>query len=210
MVYTGDKGHELFTSNTWRRLFEIRASLVREFILEFLSTCRMSDTEMGLDVADTLCFQLGEAGFGAYWQYSERVIPEKGDHRDYWMEISSDRDFLGPAPLMGQAPEKVTGVDLFYFHSMNKGLLTSPYFGLVSDPRLKGLSVVTSELHLIDLHELGRINIYLRVGDTWAWVASGPERQPDAAAGALGVTKDAPAVDEGAQADPAPVQAPQP
>ncbi|GJY39999.1 hypothetical protein Tco_0426363 [Tanacetum coccineum] len=26
---------------------------------QFLSTCRMSDTEMGLDVADTLCFQLG-------------------------------------------------------------------------------------------------------------------------------------------------------
>ncbi|GKG34831.1 hypothetical protein Tco_0437527, partial [Tanacetum coccineum] len=63
---------------------------------------RMSDTEMGLDVADTLCFQLGRArrrmtwrqfilsfclhseeemaepGFGAYWSSSERVIPDKG------------------------------------------------------------------------------------------------------------------------------------
>ncbi|GJW93571.1 hypothetical protein Tco_0173243 [Tanacetum coccineum] len=144
MVYTGDEGQELFTSNAWRRLFEIRAPLVRELILESLSTCRMSDTEMGLDVADTLCFQLGA------------------------------------------------------------------HFGLVSDPRLRGLSVVTSELHLIDLHKLGMINICLRVGDTWAWIASGPERQSDVAAGALGVTKDAPAVDEGAQADPAPVQTPQP
>ncbi|GJX49733.1 hypothetical protein Tco_0276578 [Tanacetum coccineum] len=143
-VYTGDEGAGLFTSNAWRRLFEIRAPLVRELILESLSTCRMSDTEMGLDVADTLCFQLGA------------------------------------------------------------------HFGLVSDPRLRGLSVVTSELHLIDLHKLGMINICLRVGDTWAWIASGPERQSDAAAGALGVTKDAPAVDEGAQADPAPVQTPQP
>ncbi|GKC48366.1 hypothetical protein Tco_1066088, partial [Tanacetum coccineum] len=67
------------------------------------SGTRMSDTEMGLDVADTLCFQLGgarrrmtwrqfilalglhteeemaEAGFGAYWHGSERVIPDKGD-----------------------------------------------------------------------------------------------------------------------------------
>ncbi|GKD52102.1 hypothetical protein Tco_1281078, partial [Tanacetum coccineum] len=93
-----DKGQELFTSHAWRRLFEIRAPLVKEFILEFLSTCRMSDMEMGLDVADTLCFQLGEAGFRAYWQGSERVIPDKGDLRDYWMEISFDRDFLGPAP----------------------------------------------------------------------------------------------------------------
>nr|GEU79214.1 hypothetical protein [Tanacetum cinerariifolium] len=35
---------------------------------------------------------------GAYWSGSERVILDKGDLRDYWMDISSDRDFLGPAP----------------------------------------------------------------------------------------------------------------
>ncbi|GJS80695.1 hypothetical protein Tco_0730576 [Tanacetum coccineum] len=121
MVYAGDDGEALFTSHAWRRLFEVSGLLVREFILEFLSTCRMSDTEMGLDVVDTLCFQLGgvrrrmtwrqfilalglhskeeiaEPGFGAYWTGSERVIPDKGDLRDYWMEMSSDRDFLGPA-----------------------------------------------------------------------------------------------------------------
>ncbi|GKC34839.1 hypothetical protein Tco_1047223, partial [Tanacetum coccineum] len=38
----------------------------------------------------------------------------------------------------------------------------------------------------------------------------GPERQPDATAGALGVAHDAPIVDEGGQADQAPVQAPPP
>nr|GFB37910.1 hypothetical protein [Tanacetum cinerariifolium] len=105
-----------------RRLFGIRAPLGREFILEFLSTFWMSDTEMGLDAADTLCFQLGgvrrrmtwrqfilalglhieqemaEAGFGAYWDGNDRVIPDKGDLRDYWTEISSGRDFLGLAP----------------------------------------------------------------------------------------------------------------
>ncbi|GJT43733.1 hypothetical protein Tco_0952448 [Tanacetum coccineum] len=139
MVYTGDEGHELFTSHAWRRLFEIRAPLVREFILEFLSTCRMSDTEMGLDVDDTLS-----------------------------------------------------------------------HFGLVSDQRLRGLSMVTHELPLIDLHELGRLNICVRVGDTWAWLALRPERQPDAAAGAPTAAEDAPAFDKGAQADPAPVHAPQP
>nr|GEU56614.1 hypothetical protein [Tanacetum cinerariifolium] len=53
MVYFGE-GQQVFGSHAWRKLFEIRAPLVREFILEFLSTCRMSDTEMGLDVADTL------------------------------------------------------------------------------------------------------------------------------------------------------------
>ncbi|GKB95675.1 hypothetical protein Tco_0981812 [Tanacetum coccineum] len=38
----------------------------------------------------------------------------------------------------------------------------------------------------------------------WAWVALGPERQPNVAAGTPGATKDAPAADEGAHADPAP------
>ncbi|GJZ25979.1 hypothetical protein Tco_0570232 [Tanacetum coccineum] len=47
MVYFGE-GEQVFMSQAWRRLFRIRAPLVCEFILEFLSTCRMSDTEMGL------------------------------------------------------------------------------------------------------------------------------------------------------------------
>ncbi|GJU19874.1 hypothetical protein Tco_1153216 [Tanacetum coccineum] len=51
----------LFTSHAWRRLLWFRGRWVREFMLEFFSTCRMSDTKHGLDVADTLCFQLGGA-----------------------------------------------------------------------------------------------------------------------------------------------------
>ncbi|GJU42984.1 hypothetical protein Tco_1200250 [Tanacetum coccineum] len=124
---------------------ETRAPLVREFILEFLSTCRMSDTEMGLDVADTLMISCSIFG-------------------------------------RGQAPEK----------------------------GLRGLSVVTRDLPMIDLHELSRLNIYERVGDTWAWVALGPERQTNAAAGAPRAAEDALAVNEGAQANSALMQAPQP
>ncbi|GJX66197.1 hypothetical protein Tco_0300540 [Tanacetum coccineum] len=233
MVYTGDEGQELFTSHARRRLFEIRAPLVWEFILEFLGTCRMSDTEMGLDVADTLCFQLGGARRRMTW--SERLIPDKGDLRDYWVEISSDRDFPGPAPSYifirdpvrrlchrmiscsisdrGQAPEKYlfrhadgrkSGTRLSGGHFIGRH---AAHFGLVSDQGLRGLSVVTRELSMIDLHEIYRLNICERVGDMWAWVALTPKRQLDAAAGA---PEDAPAVDEGAQADPAPVQAPQP
>ncbi|GJW44428.1 hypothetical protein Tco_0073227 [Tanacetum coccineum] len=72
------------------------------------------------------------------------------------------------------------------------------HFGLVSGQGLRGLSVVTCELSLIDLHELGRLNICIRVDDTWAWVAPRPDRQSDAAAGTFGAAEDAPAVDEGA------------
>ncbi|GKE61586.1 hypothetical protein Tco_1511953, partial [Tanacetum coccineum] len=46
MEYTGGEGQQVFVSHAWRRLFRIRAPLVREFILEFLNTCRMSDTEI--------------------------------------------------------------------------------------------------------------------------------------------------------------------
>ncbi|GJR37084.1 hypothetical protein Tco_1212768 [Tanacetum coccineum] len=199
MVYIGDEGHELFTNHAWRRLFEIRTPLVREFILEFFSTCRMSDTEMGLDIADTLCFQLGGA-------------PEKVTSVDLFYLRSMDRGTANVPYLLAQylfrhAEGRKSGARLSEGHFI--GCLAA-HFGLVSDQGLRGLSVVTHELSLIDLHELRRLKIYVRVGDTRAWVAPGPERQPDAAAGAPGAAEDATAVDKGAQADPAPVQAPQP
>ncbi|GKD27599.1 hypothetical protein Tco_1233813 [Tanacetum coccineum] len=86
MVYTGDEGQELFTSYVWRRLFKIRAPLVREFILEFLSTCRMNDTEMGLDITDTLCFQLGGARPRMTWRQFILVL---GLHTDEEMAEDS-------------------------------------------------------------------------------------------------------------------------
>ncbi|GJV46099.1 hypothetical protein Tco_1430635 [Tanacetum coccineum] len=286
MVYTGDDGQEIFVSHAWRRLFKIRAPLVHEFILEFFSTCRVGN-EMGLDAANTLCFQLGgarrsmtwrqfilvlglhtteemvEDGFEAYWLGSERVIPDKGDLSDYWIEISSDRDFLRVAPSYtyikdlvrrlcyrliscsisgrGQAPEKVTSTDLFYLRSIDRGAANVLYllaqylfrnaegrksgarlsgghfigrlahhFGLVSDDGLRGLSVVTRELTLIDMGELVKINICMEVGDDWAWVAQGAKRQPVVAAAAIGCAEDVLDVYEGAQAVPAPIDAPPP
>ncbi|GJW09917.1 hypothetical protein Tco_1575744 [Tanacetum coccineum] len=85
--------------------------------------------------------EMAEAGFRAYCAGSDRLIPDKGDLRDYWLEILSDRDCLGPAssyvliqdPMRrlcyrmiaysifgrGQAPEKVTCIDLFYLRNMD-------------------------------------------------------------------------------------------
>ncbi|GKF99002.1 hypothetical protein Tco_0297785, partial [Tanacetum coccineum] len=42
--------------------------------------------------------EMAKAGFKAYWSGNERVILDKGDLRDYWIEISSDKEFLGHAP----------------------------------------------------------------------------------------------------------------
>nr|GEV30919.1 hypothetical protein [Tanacetum cinerariifolium] len=91
----------------------------------------------------------------------------------------------------GQAPEKATGVDLFYLRSID--CRTANFLHLLAQylfrhaKRIKNkarLSGVTRELPLIDLHKLGRLHICMRYDDTWAWVAHGPKRQQAAAAGA--------------------------
>ncbi|GJW45458.1 hypothetical protein Tco_0074257, partial [Tanacetum coccineum] len=132
--------------------------------------------------------------------------------------ISSARDFLGTTLFYtiiwdailrlchrliacsiagrGQAPKKVTVTDLFYLRGMDVEIL-------------HGLMVIAPELSIIDMTELVRLQICMEVNDTWAWVAMGLERQPDAVAGTHRVAQDAPAVDEDVQAVPAPVQAPQ-
>ncbi|GKA93200.1 hypothetical protein Tco_0815186 [Tanacetum coccineum] len=76
------------------------------------------------------------------------------------------------------------------------------HFGLVSDEGLRGLSVITRVLLMLDLHELVRLNIYVRLGDTWAWPAAAARAPEDAEVAHDKV--------EGNQAIPAPVQAPQP
>ncbi|GJZ67977.1 hypothetical protein Tco_0631217 [Tanacetum coccineum] len=82
------------------------------------------------------------------------------------------------------------------------------HFRLLIEERLQGLTVIIRELLVIDMAELVRLQIYMEIDDTWAWVALRPERQPDAAAGAPKAVEDAPVVDEGGQAVSAPVQEP--
>ncbi|GKD42404.1 hypothetical protein Tco_1267049 [Tanacetum coccineum] len=173
---------------------------------------------------------MAEVGFGAYWQGSERVIPDKGGLRDYWMEISSDRDFLGPAPSYvfirdlvrrlchrmiacsisgrGQSPEKVTGFDLFYLRSMDQRTTNIPY--LLAQYLFRYAKGRKSRARLYEGHFIGRLAAYFGLFNDQGLRALGPERQQADAAGAPRAPKDAPIVDEGAQAVPAPIQAPQP
>ncbi|GJU07344.1 hypothetical protein Tco_1123774 [Tanacetum coccineum] len=113
-----------------------------------------------------------------------------------------------------QAPEKVTVTDLFYLRGMdvdsvNASYLLARYLRLLTAEILQGLTVIAPALSVIDMAELVRLQICEQLDDTWAWVAMGLERQPDAAAGAPGVAQDALNVDEGVQAVSAPMQAPQ-
>nr|GEV58931.1 hypothetical protein [Tanacetum cinerariifolium] len=204
------QGQSMFTSQAWRRLFEIRGPLVYELIVKFFST-----------------FRLGE-------------IPDKEDLSAYWIRISPVGEFFGTPPSYtlirdpmlrlchrliacsitgrSQALEKVTVTNLFYLRGMDVDSVNVPYllarylrlfpsgrkhgamisggqyvarladhFGLLTEERLQGLTMIVQELPVIDMAEF-----------------------PDAAAGApKAADEDAPIADEGAPAVPAPVQAPQ-
>ncbi|GJR55285.1 hypothetical protein Tco_1405806 [Tanacetum coccineum] len=138
--------------------------------------------------------------------------PEKVTATDLFYLCSIDRGaanvpYLLVKCLFGHAEGRKSGVRLSGGHFFRRH---AHHFGLGSDDGLRGLSVVARELPLIDMGKPIKLNICMDIGDDWAWVALGPKRQPDAAANAPRAAEDAHAVDEGAQADPAPLQAPQP
>ncbi|GJW10347.1 hypothetical protein Tco_1576174 [Tanacetum coccineum] len=47
------------------------------------------------------------------------------------------------------------------------------HFGLVSDDGLRGFSIMTCEILMIDMGKLVKLNIYREIGDEWAWVVLG-------------------------------------
>ncbi|GJT07973.1 hypothetical protein Tco_0842435, partial [Tanacetum coccineum] len=117
-----------------------------------------------------------------------------------------------------QAPEKVTVTDLFYLRGVDVGSVNVPYLlarylrlfavGRKSGAHISGGQFVA---RLADLFGLLTAEILggLTVIALELLVAMGPESQPDATAGAPADAEDASIVDEGGQADPTPVQAPQ-
>ncbi|GJW48647.1 hypothetical protein Tco_0080293 [Tanacetum coccineum] len=179
--------------------------------------------------------EMQTAGFGVYWAKSARQITDKGDMRDYWIGILSAGDFLSTAPLYtlirdpilrlyhrliacsiagrSQAHEKVTVTDLFYLRGMDVGAVNVPclmarYFRLFAAGRKNGAHISGGQFVARLAEHFGLLTAEI-LGGLTAWVAMRPERQPDAAAGALDDAEDAPIVDEGGQADLAPEQAPQ-
>ncbi|GJR17302.1 hypothetical protein Tco_0965829 [Tanacetum coccineum] len=204
MEHMDAQGVNFFTSRAWRRLFDIRGPLVHELILEFFSTFRFREAE------------------------SARQIADKGDLRDYWIGISSTGDFLGTAPSytsirdpilrdgrwLDQPPYLLARYMRLFATGRKSGDLISEgqfvarlaeHFIHLPEERLWGMTVIAPALSVIDRAELVRLQICVEIDDTWAWVALGPERQPDAAVGTPKAADDAPVVDEGGQAVPAPV-----
>ncbi|GKB21470.1 hypothetical protein Tco_0855393 [Tanacetum coccineum] len=135
--------------------------------------------------------EMAEAGFGAYWagrSDTERgQVPEKVTDIDLFYLYSMDRGTINVPHLLAQylfrhvegmkSRARLSGGHFIWRRAM--------HFGLVIDDGLRGLQVVTRELPLIDLHELERLHICTRYGETWTSVAHGLERQQAAAAGVV-------------------------
>ncbi|GJV33368.1 hypothetical protein Tco_1393768 [Tanacetum coccineum] len=68
MKHRDDADVVVFTSRAWGRLFDTRGPLVRELILEFLSTLRFGEELLNFDAPGTIQFQLGGARRRLSWR----------------------------------------------------------------------------------------------------------------------------------------------
>ncbi|GKE55685.1 hypothetical protein Tco_1494870 [Tanacetum coccineum] len=198
MEHRDEAGVSVFTSQAWRRMLDIRGPLVHELILDFFSTFRFGQTILDLNTPGILQFQLGGA-------------PKKVTVIDLFylrglVVGSVNVPYLLARYLRLFAAGRKSGAHISggqFFARL------ADHFGLLTAEILGGLTVIAPELSVIYMAELVRLQIFVELDDTWAWVAMGPERQPDAAAGAPADAEDAPIIDEGGQDDLTLVQAPQ-
>ncbi|GJW43941.1 hypothetical protein Tco_0072740 [Tanacetum coccineum] len=189
MEHKDDQGVSLFTSRAWRWLFDITVPLVHELILEFFSKFWFGEEVTNLDTAGALQFQLGGARRRLSWR---QFILALGLYTTEEMKTGSH---LLEISLAQPHPKLLLGIQ---------------FLGCTTEERLQGLTVIALTLSVIDIGELVRLQICVKINDTWAWVALGLERQHDATAGAPEAAEDALVVDEGGQPDSAPIHAPLP
>nr|GEV44699.1 hypothetical protein [Tanacetum cinerariifolium] len=181
MVYTRDDGQEVFVSHAWKRLFETRAPLVHEFILEFFNTYRIDSLHTAEEMA--------EDRFDAYWLGSERVISNEWDRSD-------NVPYVLVQYLFRHTEGRKSDARLSRRHFIGH---LAHHFGLVSDDGLRGLSIMTRDLALIDMGDLVKLNI----------CSSGRGKAASYCGHYPRGAEDAPDIFECAQAVPAPIHAPQ-
>ncbi|GJW36120.1 hypothetical protein Tco_0059040 [Tanacetum coccineum] len=156
MEHKDAQGVSLFTSRSWRRLFDIRRPLVHELILEFFSTFRFGEAVTDFDTARALQFQLGGA----------RRISSAGDFLSITPSYTLIRD-----PILrlchklitcsivrrSQAPKKVVCSWRKSGDLISRGQFIArlaKHFGLLTEERLWGLTVIAPTLPVIDMAEL--------------------------------------------------------
>ncbi|GKE03317.1 hypothetical protein Tco_1395335 [Tanacetum coccineum] len=200
-IHQGERfGREDKDGIYWGRWAGGICELRLEEIVWDLSTFRLHTVE-----------EMAKDRFGAY-RLGSRVIPNKGDLSDYWVKISSSMDFLRGSPSYtyirdpvrklchrlisysisgrGQETEKVICTNLFNLRSMDQEAANVSY--LLAHYLFRHAEGRKSHARLSGGHFIGRLAHHFGL----AWVALGPERQPDVAAGAPRAVEDAPTVDE--------------
>ncbi|GJR81313.1 hypothetical protein Tco_0152098 [Tanacetum coccineum] len=239
MEHRDDVGVVVFTSRAWGRLFDTMGPLVWELILEFLSTLRFGESESERMIPEKgnlhdywrsistdgdflrpppsytlirdpmlrLCHRMIAHSIAGRSQAPKKVTVTDLFYLRGLDVGSVNIPYLLTRYLRRFVVGRKSGAYIFGGQFLAR---LAEHFGLLTTKILRGLIVIALELLIINMGELVRLHICMEVDDTWALVAMGPERQPDAMAGAPRVAQDAPIVDEGGQADLAPAQAPPP
>ncbi|GKE38850.1 hypothetical protein Tco_1462255, partial [Tanacetum coccineum] len=117
-----------------------------------------------------------------------------------------------------QAPKKVTVTDFFYLRGLDVGSVNIPYLlarylGRFAARRKSEAHISGGQFMAHLAEHFGLLTMEILVGlivSVPELPIIGLERQPNAAAGAPRVAQDAPIVNKGGQADPAPTHAPPP
>ncbi|GJY07362.1 zinc finger, CCHC-type containing protein [Tanacetum coccineum] len=198
MGHRDAQGQSVITSRAWRQLFKIRGPLVHELILEFFSTFRFGEVVLDLDTVGPLQFLLGGVRRRMSWR---EFILGMGLHTAQEIE-SVGFDFLRFAPSYTYIRDPVQRLchRLISYNISGRGK--------APEKHAKGRK---SGAKLSERHFIGRLAHHFGlVGDDWAWVAQGAERQLVAAVAAPRGVEDASNIDEGTQAVPAPIHAPPP
>nr|GEW11188.1 hypothetical protein [Tanacetum cinerariifolium] len=222
MLYTRDDGHEVYISAEemavdgfgayWlgsERLIPDKGDLSDDWVGISSSRDFLRDTPLYTYIRDPV--QRLYHRLISYSIFRRGEAPEKVTATDLFYLRSMDQGVANVPCLLSQylfrhAEGRKIGARLSGGHFIGR---LAHHFGLVSDDGLRELSVVARELPLIDTGNLVKLNIYMDLGDDWAWVAPRLERQQVATAGASEAAEDVHVADEGGQAISAPVQAPQ-
>nr|GEU35705.1 putative ribonuclease H-like domain-containing protein [Tanacetum cinerariifolium] len=189
MEHRDEAGVVVFTSQAWGRLFGTRGPLVWELILEFLSTLRFRER---------FDFETLPSDDGT--QYARRSqAPEKVTVTNLFYLRGLDVRSVNISYLLARYLRRFTAGRKSRAHISGGQFVArlAEHFGLLTAEILGGLTVIAPTLLVIDITELVMLHICMELDDTWAWVAMGPERQPDAVVGAPTLAEDAPAVNEG-------------
>ncbi|GKE55327.1 hypothetical protein Tco_1494512, partial [Tanacetum coccineum] len=140
MEHKDAQRQSVFTSQAWRRLFDIRGPLVYELILEFFSTFRFGEAVIDLDTARALQFHLGG---------SRRPLLGGVRHLRRYLRLFAAGRKSGANISGGQFVARL-----------------AEHFGFLTMEILQGLTVIAHALSVIDMVELVRLQIYEEIDDT--------------------------------------------